>query len=51
MITLGFMTAIRTDAPIRKAEALRRAILPLLEGDDPELNHPAFWAPFTIVGE
>ena len=34
-----------------KAEALRLAMLEIL--DDPELGaaHPAFWAPFTLIGE
>ena len=51
MITTGFMTAIRGDPTLRKAEALRSAILPLLKSGDVELEHPAYWAPFIVVGE
>jgi CHAT domain-containing protein len=50
-ITTGFMKAIQADPTVRKAEALRSAILPLLESGDAELQHPAYWAPFIIVGE
>jgi CHAT domain-containing protein len=50
-ITTGFMEAIQTDPTARKAEALRTAILSLLDSGDAELQHPAYWAPFIIVGE
>jgi CHAT domain-containing protein len=50
-ITTGFMQAIQADPTARKAEALRSAILSLLESGDAELEHPAYWAPFIIVGE
>jgi CHAT domain-containing protein len=50
-ITTGFMKAIQADSTIRKAEALRVAILSLLKSGDAELEHPAYWAPFIIVGE
>lgn len=50
-ITTGFMKAIESDPTVRKAEALRSAILSLLESGDAELKHPAFWAPFILVGE
>ena len=37
---------------ISRAEALRRAQLALLATEDrPRLAHPAFWAPFVVVGE
>lgn len=32
-----------------KAEALRLSMMAL--ADDPETSHPAFWAPFVVVGE
>jgi CHAT domain-containing protein len=51
MITTGFMAAIQRDRTVRKAEALRAAILSLLGSGDDELEHPAYWAPFVIVGE
>jgi CHAT domain-containing protein/Tfp pilus assembly protein PilF len=43
----------QSDPKLSKAEALKRAMLAIL--DDPTLpsqyRHPAFWAPFFIVGE
>jgi CHAT domain-containing protein len=33
--------------PIGRAEALRRAMLALIEKE----SHPALWAPFMVVGE
>lgn len=36
---------------ISKAQALRDASLALLEKDDNKYAHPAFWAPFTLIGE
>jgi CHAT domain-containing protein len=50
-ITVRFMAAIRGDPTLRKAEALRSAIVPLLKSGDAELEHPAYWAPFIVVGE
>ena len=35
-----------------KAEALRRSMLALMQSKDkPHYAHPAFWAPFVVVGE
>lgn len=37
---------------VARAEALRRAMLSLLAEDQPaHFAHPAFWAPFVVVGE
>jgi len=36
---------------IGRAEALRRAMLTLIDSGDPREQHPAYWAPFIIVGE
>ena len=52
-LTTGTFDAMRADPGIGRAEALRRATLAIL--DDPastvaELD-PAYWAPFSIVGE
>jgi hypothetical protein len=33
------------------AETLRRAMLTLIDQGKPEEAHPAFWAPFVVVGE
>jgi CHAT domain-containing protein len=35
-----------------KSEALRRSMLALMTNHDkPDYAHPAFWAPFVVVGE
>ena len=39
------------DAKAGRAEALRRAMLVLIDKGTPEEAHPAFWAPFVVVGE
>jgi CHAT domain-containing protein len=37
---------------VSKAEALRRSMLALMANKDkPYFAHPAFWAPFVVVGE
>lgn len=46
------MNELRNHTEIGRAEALRRAMVSLI--DDPSehyLAHPAFWAPFVVVGE
>jgi CHAT domain-containing protein len=34
-----------------RAEALRRAILMMIDRGEPRHAHPAYWAPFVLVGE
>jgi CHAT domain-containing protein len=34
-----------------RAEALRRAMLALIDKGGPQEAHPAYWAPFIVVGE
>jgi CHAT domain-containing protein len=45
------MRAITRDKTIGRAEALRRAMLALIDGGDPREAHPSAWAPFIVVGE
>jgi CHAT domain-containing protein len=33
------------------AEALRRAMLAMIDTGEPRQAHPAFWAPFVVIGE
>src|SRR5262249_39249263 len=47
-------TAVRemaADPRVGRAEALRRAMLALIDKGTPEEAHPAYWAPFVLVGE
>lgn len=40
---------LQEDPTLPRAEALRRAMLDMME--DPDLSHPSAWAPFVVVGE
>jgi CHAT domain-containing protein len=47
-------TAIRemaNDPKVGRAEAMRRSMLALIDKGAPEEAHPAYWAPFVVVGE
>jgi CHAT domain-containing protein len=46
-------TAMREIArdKVGRAEALRRAMLALIDSGDPHTAHPAYWAHFIIVRE
>jgi CHAT domain-containing protein len=39
------------DAKVGRAEALRRAMLALIDNGAAHEAHPAYWAPFVVVGE
>ena len=39
------------DPRVGRAEAMRRAMLALIDKGRPEEAHPAYWAPFIVVGE
>ena len=39
------------DKTLGRAEALRRAMLAMIDKGEPHQAHPAFWAPFVVVGE
>jgi CHAT domain-containing protein len=43
--------AISRDRKLGRAEALRRAMLAMIDNGKPHEAHPAFWAPFVVVGE
>jgi tetratricopeptide (TPR) repeat protein/CHAT domain-containing protein len=43
--------AITRDKTIGRAEALRRAMLAMIDKGEPRETHPAAWAPFIVVGE
>ena len=42
---------ITRDKTVGRAEALRRAMLAMIDGAKPEQAHPSYWAPFIVVGE
>jgi CHAT domain-containing protein/tetratricopeptide (TPR) repeat protein len=39
------------DPKVGRSEALRRAMLALIDKGEPHEAHPAYWAPFVVVGE
>ncbi len=52
-LTTGLFAALEADPGIGRAEALRRAMLAVLDDPDatPAMLHPAWWGPFMIAGE
>jgi tetratricopeptide (TPR) repeat protein/CHAT domain-containing protein len=42
---------ISRDKKVGRAEALRRAMLVMIDKGKPHEAHPAYWAPFVVVGE
>jgi CHAT domain-containing protein len=42
---------ITRDAKLGRAEALRRAMLALIDNGEPGEAHPAYWAPSIVVSE
>jgi tetratricopeptide (TPR) repeat protein/CHAT domain-containing protein len=47
----GAVREMANDPKVGRAEAMRRSMLALIEKGAPEEAHPAFWAPFVVVGE
>ena len=51
-LTTDTLSIIADDPSIGRSEALRRAMVALMEDErDLSLAHPSAWAPFVIVGE
>jgi CHAT domain-containing protein len=50
LITLA-VGATTHDKTLGRAEALRRAMLAMIDKGEPHQAHPAYWAPFVVVGE
>ena len=52
-LTTKMLKVIANDNKIGRSEALRRSMLALMEdkSNPPEFAHPAYWAPFVVVGE
>lgn len=48
-LTTQTFAAYQKDPGIRRAEALRQAMLSTMK--TPNFGHPAFWAPYALVGE
>ena len=47
----GAMSHLSADRTMGRAEAMRQSMLALIDKGEPQEAHPAFWAPFVVVGE
>ncbi len=47
----GAISRMATDTTVGRAEAMRQSMLALIDKGAPYEAHPAFWAPFVVVGE
>ncbi|MGO9486865.1 MAG: CHAT domain-containing protein [Rhodomicrobium sp.] len=47
----GAMSRLAANKSMGRAEAIRQSMLALIEKGEPREAHPAFWAPFVVVGE
>ncbi len=45
------MKRLAADKGMGRAEAMRQSMLALMGNGMPQEAHPAFWAPFVVVGE
>ena len=51
-LTTATFDVIKNNPGVGRAEALRHAMLAILsDASDPRYAHPAYWGPFSIVGE
>jgi CHAT domain-containing protein len=47
----GAVREMSRDPKVGRSEAMRRSMLALIDRGAKEEAHPAFWAPFVVVGE
>ena len=47
----GAMSQLAANKSMGRAEAMRQSMLALIDKGEPREAHPAFWAPFVVVGE
>ena len=47
----GAISTMAADKSVGRAEAMRQSMLTLIDRGNPSEAHPAFWAPFVVVGE
>jgi CHAT domain-containing protein/tetratricopeptide (TPR) repeat protein len=50
-LVTGAIAAMTANPSAGRAEALRQAMLALIDRGGPEEAHPAYWAPFVVAGE
>jgi CHAT domain-containing protein/tetratricopeptide (TPR) repeat protein len=47
----GAVERLASDRTVGRAEAMRQSMLAMVDKGEAEEAHPAFWAPFVVVGE
>ncbi len=47
----GAISRMAADNGVGRAEAMRQSMLALIDKGEPDEVHPAYWAPFVVVGE
>ncbi len=50
-LVTGAMSGLAANKDMGRAEAMRQSMLTLIDKGEPREAHPAFWAPFVVVGE
>jgi len=50
-LVTGAMKRLAADSTMGRAEAMRLSMLELIDAGAPNEAHPAYWAPFIVVGE
>ncbi len=50
-LVTGAMRRLAADKTMGRAEAMRQSMLALIDSGTPREAHPAYWAPFVVVGE
>jgi CHAT domain-containing protein/tetratricopeptide (TPR) repeat protein len=50
-LTTGFLSGVRESPNRRRADALQRSMLKMLDSAKASFAHPALWAPFVVVGD
>jgi CHAT domain-containing protein len=48
-LTTNAFASYKKDTAMRRSEALRQSMLAVMKS--PAFGHPAFWAPYALVGE
>ncbi|MDP3537793.1 MAG: CHAT domain-containing protein [Azonexus sp.] len=51
LLTTGLFRTQLEEPGLTRAEALRRSMLLIMQSPEPNYSHPAYWGPFTLVGD
>ena len=51
LLTTGVFRIQFEEVGVTRAEALRRSMLQVMQRDEPNYSHPAYWGPFSLIGD